>query len=84
VSEAALSAAGPHRPRKLGERARRAAARRRFENALVTLGAVTVLLIVLLPLFWMTVSSFKPNLELFDRPPGFLPKAPTVEHYIEL
>ena len=69
---------------RMSERARRAAMRRRFEQALVTLGAIAVLMIVLLPLFWMLVSSFKPNIELFNRPPQILPQAPTVEHYVEL
>ncbi len=40
---------------------------------------LTVLVIVLLPLFWMLVSSFKPNLKV-QRPPPLLPHAPTVEH----
>lgn len=83
MSDAALpSAAMP--AIRMSERARRAAMRRRFEQALVTLGAIAVLMIVLLPLFWMLVSSFKPNIELFNRPPQILPQAPTVEHYVEL
>ena len=59
-------------------------AARRFEKAVLTLCAVTVLLIVLLPLVWMFFSSFKPNTELFQRPPQILPRVWTVEHYIEL
>jgi len=59
-------------------------AARRFEKTVLTLCAVTVLLIVLLPLVWMFFSSFKPNTELFQRPPQMLPRVWTVEHYIEL
>ena len=59
-------------------------AARRFEKTVLTLCAVTVLLIVLLPLVWMLFSSFKPNTELFQRPPQMTPRVWTVEHYIEL
>ena len=69
---------------KLSERAKRARARKQFEKVLVTLGAIAVLMIVLLPLFWMLVSSFKPNPELFQRPPTLVPNQPTLEHYAEL
>ena len=46
--------------------------------------ALLVLFIALFPLIWMLLSSFKPNAEFFQRPPGFLPKEPTWEHYVEL
>lgn len=59
-------------------------AARRFERTILLLCAITVLLIVLLPLVWMFFSSFKPNTELFERPPQLLPKVWTVTHYIEL
>jgi multiple sugar transport system permease protein len=59
-------------------------ARRRFEASLGTLTALTVLLIVLLPLIWMLLASFKPNPELFQRPPSILPRTFTLEHYVEL
>ncbi|KZM49904.1 hypothetical protein OA90_12625 [Labrenzia sp. OB1] len=45
---------------------------------------MTVLMIVLLPLLWMVASSFKPNVELFQRPPKIFAQAPTLEHYVEL
>ena len=59
-------------------------ARRRLEASLGTLTALTVLLIVLLPLIWMLLASFKPNPELFQRPPTLLPQTFTLEHYVEL
>lgn len=46
--------------------------------------ALLVLFIALFPLIWMLLSSFKPNAEFFQRPPSFLPKDPTLEHYVEL
>lgn len=59
-------------------------AHRRFEAGLSSLAALTVLLIVLLPLVWMLLASFKPNPELFQRPPTLLPQTFTLEHYVEL
>ena len=79
-----MSTAAAPRRFEPGARARRAAAKKRFEQTLVTLGAIAVLMIVLLPLFWMLVSSFKPNVELFQRPPSILPQEPTLGHYSEL
>ncbi len=68
----------------VSDRARRASAKRLFEKVLLTLCAIAVLMIVLLPLFWMLASSFKPNVELFQRPPTLLTANPTFEHYLEL
>lgn len=65
-------------------RARKAALKKKFEQVIVTLCALAVLMIVLLPLFWMLASSFKPNVELFQRPPTMFTKSPTFEHYVEL
>ena len=43
-----------------------------------------VVLTVAFPLAWMLVTSFKPQSELFRRPPGFLPEVWTLEHYRRL
>lgn len=43
-----------------------------------------VVLAVAFPLFWMLVTSVKPQSELFRRPPTLLPEAWTLEHYIRL
>lgn len=51
---------------------------------LFNLFAWTIVLVVAFPLFWMVVTSLKPQSELFMRPPGFLPDAPTLEHYARL
>jgi multiple sugar transport system permease protein len=58
--------------------------RARIERLLLTLVALVTLFIVLFPLIWMLLSSFKPNLELFQRPPRMLPQNFTWEHYVEL
>lgn len=44
----------------------------------------TLVLAVAFPLVWMVLTSFKPQWELFRRPPTFLPEAPTWEHYTTL
>ncbi|MFT7509412.1 MAG: multiple sugar transport system permease protein [Sulfitobacter sp.] len=46
--------------------------------------AWTIVLIVAFPLFWMVVTSVKPQSELFQRPPTFLPQVWTFEHYSKL
>ena len=43
--------------------------------------AWTIVLAVAFPLFWMVLTSVKPQFELFRRPPTFLPETWTVEHY---
>jgi ABC-type glycerol-3-phosphate transport system permease component len=40
-----------------------------------------IVLAVAFPLFWMLVTSVKPQFELFRRPPTILPETWTVEHY---
>jgi len=44
----------------------------------------TTVLIVAFPLLWMVLTSLKPQLELWARPPAFLPIEPTLQHYITL
>ena len=43
-----------------------------------------LILAIVFPLFWMIVTSLKPQFELFRRPPSFLPDQVTFEHYIKL
>lgn len=40
-----------------------------------------LVLAVAFPLFWMVVTSLKPQFELFRRPPTMLPETTTFEHY---
>jgi multiple sugar transport system permease protein len=43
-----------------------------------------LVLAVAFPLFWMVVTSLKPQFELFRRPPTMLPETVTFEHYARL
>jgi len=43
-----------------------------------------LILAVAFPLFWMVVTSLKPQFELFRRPPTMLPETVTFEHYTRL
>ncbi|MEM1187996.1 MAG: carbohydrate ABC transporter permease [Pseudomonadota bacterium] len=54
--------------------------RRVFLNLLVW----SCVLLVAFPLFWMIVTSLKPQVELWARPPALLPIEPTLEHYLNL
>lgn len=45
---------------------------------------ILTLIFFLLPIYWMTVTSFKPNLEIFRYPPTWVPEAFTAEHYREV
>jgi multiple sugar transport system permease protein len=46
--------------------------------------AWALVLAIAFPLFWMVVTSLKPQWELFQRPPSMLPQQPTFEHYWRL
>ncbi|GIX13865.1 MAG: sugar ABC transporter permease [Paracoccaceae bacterium] len=43
-----------------------------------------LVLVIAFPLAWMVVTALKPQSELFRRPPGFLPEAPTLDHFRRL
>jgi len=54
-------------------------------RAIRTYGLVGLLLLfVAFPLYWMTITSLKPQTEVFRVPPTFLPAAWTLEHYVSL
>jgi len=53
-------------------------------RVLFNLVAWGIVLAVAFPLFWMIVTSVKPQFELFRRPPTFLPETVTFEHYWRL
>ncbi|RMH52967.1 MAG: carbohydrate ABC transporter permease [Alphaproteobacteria bacterium] len=46
--------------------------------------AWALVLVIAFPLAWMVVTALKPQSELFRRPPGFLPEAPTLDHFRRL
>jgi ABC-type glycerol-3-phosphate transport system permease component len=53
-------------------------------HALYSLFAWAIVLIVAFPLVWMAITAIKPQGELFQIPPRFLPAAPTLEHFQRL
>ncbi len=56
----------------------------RSKRVLFTLFAWTVILLIAFPLFWMIVTSLKPESELFTRPPTFFPREYTLANYERL
>lgn len=46
--------------------------------------ALVLLTFVAFPLYWMTLTSLKPQTEVFRVPPTFLPATWTLEHYVSL
>ena len=46
--------------------------------------AMVLLTFVAFPLYWMTLTSLKPQTEVFRVPPTFLPASWTLEHYVNL
>jgi ABC-type glycerol-3-phosphate transport system permease component len=57
--------------------------RRRLRAALGTLAAVVVAILFLLPLFWMVSSSLKPNYQVLESPPRWLPHPIVWSNYPE-
>ena len=54
---------------------------RRLGTIVYNIAVWALILAIVFPLFWMIVTSLKPQYELFSRPPTFLPKTVTFEHY---
>ena len=51
----------------------------------IYLPVVIILCVMLLPFYWMLVTSLKPNPEMFNRNISpFFPQVPTVEHWVKL
>lgn len=55
-----------------------------IRRVLFNLAVWSAVLVVAFPLFWMVVTSLKPQVELWARPPALLPIEPTFEHYVTL
>ncbi len=53
-------------------------------NILKYVVLILILFFLLFPLYWVTVTSFKTNMEAYMATPTFFPKAPTVQSYINL
>jgi multiple sugar transport system permease protein len=58
--------------------------RENVRKLFLTVCAFFLLFLILFPLLWMLFSSFKPNQELYLRPPRFFPGDWTLAHYREL
>ena len=55
-----------------------------FRRVSFNIFAWLIVMMVAFPLFWMLVTSVKPQFELFRRPPTLLPETFTFEHYWRL
>lgn len=55
----------------------------RQKNIILCFIAIVVACIMLFPIYWIVVSSFKSNAEIFASPPTFIPKAFTVSAYTD-
>ncbi|MDT2811930.1 carbohydrate ABC transporter permease [Vagococcus lutrae] len=45
---------------------------------------ILILMFLLLPVFWVLLTSFKTNMESYQYPPTFIPKKPTLQAYSDL
>ena len=54
------------------------------ENAIKYVVLFLILLFLLFPVYWVTITSFKTNMEAYLYPPSFFPLAPTVQSYLNL
>ncbi len=59
--------------------------RKNYLGSLLKYGTlILILLFLLFPLYWVTITSFKSNMEAYKFPPTFIPEAPTISSYISL
>lgn len=54
------------------------------ENVIKYVVLFLILLFLLFPVYWVTITSFKTNMEAYLYPPSFFPLAPTVQSYLNL
>ena len=57
---------------------------RRIKNFLTYVGVIALLLIILFPVVYIFISSFKPLRELIMSGTGFFPQKPTLANYVSL
>jgi len=62
---------------------RRRIKRRTWQSVIWLVGLLAVTAIVLYPLIWLFISTFKPNAE-FGSNPGLIPNSPTVDNYFKV
>jgi ABC-type glycerol-3-phosphate transport system permease component len=56
----------------------------RTKSVMLHIVLYTVTLIIISPLIWMVLSSFKPFSEVYLSPPSFFPLEPTINNYVSL
>ncbi len=54
----------------------------KIEDALIYMALITAVVVALFPLVWTLSTSFKTTEEYFTFPPVWIPRHPTLEHYI--
>ncbi len=57
--------------------------RERLQNIILYIVLILVALVFLSPLVWVVSTSFKPMNEIFTRVVHWIPKAPTLDHYVQ-
>lgn len=57
-------------------------AKRALGDLIGYLVLVLAVLLVIMPLAWIISTSIKPSVEIFAKPPRWIPKAPTLQNYI--
>ena len=51
-------------------------------NVILNAISIIIAVIMLFPVYWLIISSFKPNAEIFAKVPTFLPQQITFEAYV--
>jgi ABC-type glycerol-3-phosphate transport system permease component len=55
-----------------------------FNSFLIYLGVALFLFVILLPFYWILISSFTPKYQMFSLPPRWFPSEITFENYVNL
>lgn len=58
--------------------------KRTVQSAVIYAILIVLVFLTLLPLGWILSTSFKPHNEVFANPPYWIPKAPTVDNYVQV
>ncbi len=56
--------------------------RRKVNRAIVYLTVCILLTVMIIPIAWMASTSFKPLSDVFETPPRWIPKDPTIKNYV--
>lgn len=75
TTEAVVTASAPS--------TRRRVSRKTWQTVIWFIGLIIVTAVVLYPLVWLFLSTFKPNSE-FGQNPGLFPNAPTIDNYVKI